>query len=50
MKAKCEREELTDTTKTYAIKILTNYYQDTSTVTKVASVHIIVQYEEHTYF
>ena len=35
VKAKCEREELTSTNKTYAIKILTNYYQDTSTVTKV---------------
>ena len=35
VKAKCEREELTDTNKTYAIKILTNYYQDTLTVTKV---------------
>ncbi|XP_065885174.1 uncharacterized protein [Dysidea avara] len=34
VKAKCEREELTDTNKTYAIKILTNYYQDTLTVTK----------------
>ena len=40
VKAKCEREELTSTDKTYAMQILTNYYQDTSTVTKVTSVYI----------
>ena len=35
VKAKCKREELTDMNKTYALKILTNYYQEIATVTKV---------------
>lgn len=35
VKAKCNREQLTDTNKMYALKILTNYYQEISTVTKV---------------
>ena len=41
MKAKCRREELTDMNKTYALKILTNYYQEISTVTKVTSATIL---------
>ena len=40
VKAKCKREELTDMNKTYALKILTNYYQEISTVTKVTNVTI----------
>ena len=45
MKAKCERVELTDTSKMYAIKVLTNYYQEMSTVTKVRITHV-----EHTVY
>ena len=44
VKAKCKREELTDMNKTYALKILVNYYQEISTVTKVSSVMVNCSY------